>query len=241
MTAAQPDPMPGRRAPISGIIALVLGIAALLCWWVPFLGVGLGAGSIVLGILAIRGGRARGSGIGGLALGSIAAIPAVGATIVFLSALVIALPTGSGPGEPAASARPGATAAPSLSPSSTPTPTPSPSTGAEEKAQYEARLKAKQEAERAAREEDARKNGVELPDLTGLDGKTAQWRLADLGLMAEFDGKSGAVFVPANWTVIGSSPAVGERVMFGGTVVLRVEKIAKTTPASPLPPTPVPE
>ena len=234
MTVAQPDPMPGRRAPISGVIALVMGIAALLFWWVPFLGVGLGAGSIVLGILAIRGGRARGSGIGGLALGSIAAIPAVVVTIVFLSAFVIALPVGSGSGEPSVSASPGATAAPNPSP----TPTPSPSTGAEEKAQYEARLKAKQEAERAAREEDARKNGVELPDLTGLDGKTAQWRLADLGLVVEFDGKSGSVFVPANWTVIGSSPAAGERAMFGGTVVLRVEKTAEMR-AAPTP-SPVP-
>lgn len=222
MTAAQPDPTSAGRAPISGIIALAVGIAAFVFCWVPFLGLGLGAGSIVLGILAVRGGRSRGAGIGGLAFGAVAAIPAVVMTIAFIAAFVIALPTGSGSG---------GTAGPSTTSSPTPSASPSPRTGAEEKAQYEARLKEKQEAERAAREEDVRKNGVELPDLAGLDGKTAQWRLEDLGLTAQFDGKSGTVLAPANWTVIGSSPGPGKRAKLGSTVVLRMEKTAERAPA----------
>ncbi|PII81459.1 hypothetical protein BMH32_00185 [Leucobacter sp. OLJS4] len=229
MTAAQPDPTPTRRAPISGIAALLVGIAAFVFCWVPFLGLGLGAGSIVLGILSVRGGRARGAGIGGLAFGAVAAIPAVVMTIMFIAAFVIALPTGTGASRTAAP--PSATASPAPSATSTP----SPRTGAEEKAQYEARLKERQEAERAAREEDARKNGVELPDLSGLDGKTAQWRLEDLGLTVRFDGKSGTVLAPVNWTVIGSSPGAGKRAKLGSTVVLRMEKTAEMTP-SPTPP-----
>ena len=230
MTAAQPDPTPTRRAPISGIAALLVGIAAFVFCWVPFLGLGLGAGSIVLGILSVRGGRARGAGIGGLAFGAVAM------TIMFIAAFVIALPagtgtgTGTGTGASGTAAPPGATASPAPSATSTP----SPRTGAEEKAQYEARLKERQEAERAAREEDARKNGVELPDLSGLDGKTAQWRLEDLGLTVRFDGKSGTVLAPVNWTVIGSSPGAGKRAKLGSTVVLRMEKTAEMTP-SPTP------
>lgn len=227
MTAAQPDPTSAGRAPISGIIALAVGIAAFVFCWVPFLGLGLGAGSIVLGILAVRGGRSRGAGIGGLAFGAVAAIPAVVMTIAFIAAFVIALPTGSGSGGTAGPAGPSTTSSPTPSAS----PSPSPRTGAEEKAQYEARLKEKQEAERAAREEDVRKNGVELPDLAGLDGKTAQWRLEDLGLTAQFDGKSGTVLAPANWTVIGSSPGPGKRAKLGSTVVLRMEKTAERAPA----------
>lgn len=230
MTAAQPDPTPTRRAPISGIAALLVGIAAFVFCWVPFLGLGLGAGSIVLGILSVRGGRARGAGIGGLAFGAVAAIPAVVMTIMFIAAFVIALPTGTGTGASRTAAPPSATASPAPSATSTP----SPRTGAEEKAQYEARLKERQEAERAAREEDARKNGVELPDLSGLDGKTAQWRLEDLGLTVRFDGKSGTVLAPVNWTVIGSSPGAGKRAKLGSTVVLRMEKTAEMTP-SPTP------
>ncbi|MDF7640824.1 DUF5067 domain-containing protein [Bifidobacterium sp. ESL0784] len=77
---------PGAKRPGMAIVALVLGIVAIILFWIPIVGIGCGVAAIVTGIISMRkinAERLRGKGmsIGGLVTGIIAAVLSV---IVFI-------------------------------------------------------------------------------------------------------------------------------------------------------------
>ncbi|WP_182112661.1 DUF4190 domain-containing protein [Actinotalea sp. JY-7876] len=80
-------PPPQTKAPGIAIGALVVGIAALVLCWIPFLGVALGIAGVVVGILAMRKPGGKGFGLGGLITGALALLIALVVTSFTLFAI----------------------------------------------------------------------------------------------------------------------------------------------------------
>jgi hypothetical protein len=74
---------------VLGIVGLVLGIISILLVWVPFLDFLLGAGGLVLGIVARRQGS-RGFGLAALIVGIVATAIGVIYSIIWIIAIIAA-------------------------------------------------------------------------------------------------------------------------------------------------------
>lgn len=83
-----PQPPQGPVTPKGlAITALILGIAALIFAWVPFLGFILGAVGVILGIMALVKKQPKGLGLTGLILSAVAVIAGLIVTIIAAVAL----------------------------------------------------------------------------------------------------------------------------------------------------------
>lgn len=101
-TAPRTGAAPVGPAPGVAVAALVVGLAAALLGWVPFLGVAVAVAAVVLATIAlrrVRGGRGRGMAAIGLGAGLLGVLAGVATTWVAL--LLIADGTGGRLGEAA--------------------------------------------------------------------------------------------------------------------------------------------
>lgn len=65
---------------------------------------------------------------------------------------------------------------------------------------------------------------VEVPDVVGLDGKTAQKLLIEAGFDVDFDAGDSSVWAPGNWVVVATSPMAGTTADPSSTVLLSVAR-----------------
>jgi hypothetical protein len=137
------SPQPGRPPqPSNGlaVAALVVGIVAFLLGLLPIAGLLLGAGAIVLGVVALRRPNRKGLAILGLILGSVAALTSLVTTVALIAGLASggssadaarAAADSAAPGSPTAiAAEPTESAAPveTVAPQAKETATPKPET-----------------------------------------------------------------------------------------------------------------
>jgi hypothetical protein len=74
---------------VLGIIGLVVAILSILLFWIPFLDVILGAGGLVMGVIARRQGS-RGFGLAALIVGIVGAVIGVIYSIIWILAVIAA-------------------------------------------------------------------------------------------------------------------------------------------------------
>jgi hypothetical protein len=71
-----------NKSKLWGIIALILGIIALILCWVPFLGLLLGIAALIMSIVGIKKQSGKGMAIAGLVLGILALIVAIISSLI---------------------------------------------------------------------------------------------------------------------------------------------------------------
>lgn len=80
---------PASKAKGLALTSMILGIAALVCFWVPFLAPALGLVAVVLGIVALVKKQSFGFGLAGIITGSLGIIIGIFVLVAFFAALAL--------------------------------------------------------------------------------------------------------------------------------------------------------
>lgn len=77
------------------------------------------------------------------------------------------------------------------------------------------------------REAPAEAAEVAVPEVAGLTAREAKALIENTGLVADLSADSGVVLNKDNWTVVETTPAAGDKLKAGDTVVVKVTKTEK--------------